>query len=185
MTATHVLIIRTTFVNMQIPFEDLHTAMTKARESAESGHCRTPDMTLMFGPGTQLNVIDVQELPEIDRDLKATAASGNLSLPERFSVEDEDHVLFMQDAASPGTLPPLTYPSRQAVDNAITFGLKNGYIEFVIKEGRDHLFITLGPGVLLMPQTGKPYLEQRRARLAQQMRQQAAQGAPRILLPGR
>ena len=185
MTATHVLVIRTTFANMQIPFEDLYTAMTKARESAESGYCRTPDMTLMFGPGTQLNVLDVEELPEINEDLKATAASGNISLPARFSVDAEDHVLFLQDAAAPGGLPPLTYPSRQAVDNAITFGLKHGYIEFVIKEGRDHLFIRLGPGVLLMPQTAPQYQEQRRARLAQQMRQSAQQGTPRIVLPGR
>lgn len=186
MTHTHVLIIRTTFANMQMPFPDLHSAMVKARESAASGQCRTPETVLMFGSGTLLNVLSTTEIPEIEKDLRATAASGNIALPERFSVDEEDHVLFIQDAAAPGSLPPLTFPTRQAVDNAITFGLKNGYIEYILKEGHDHLFIVLGAGMLLMPQTSQQYHEQRRARMANQMRQQAQQpppgGGPRIIL---
>lgn len=172
----------------QFKFEQLNTALDAAHEALHVGYHKTPRLAIVTGPGTIMTVLSEDEAKVVAEDQAEVVKSGGLLTPQRSQVAETDFVLHVQFGVA--TLPPLSFTTEKARDEAVQEALSYGHIKYVIKEEHDYMFVKLASGVMLLSFTGKEYLD--KLREAQLMRQkqlaaQAAQqqGGSRIFMPGR
>jgi len=172
----------------QFKYDALSDALSAANSALETGVHRTPRLTLMAGPGTIMTVLSEDEAKAVAEDQAEVAKSGGLLTPQRSQVAETDSVLHVQIGLA--TLPPLAFQSEIDREEAIALGLERGYLQYVVKEGHDYMFVKLASGMMLINLTGKEYLDQlRQAQFMRQKQLQAAQAAQapsgRIIMPGR
>jgi len=171
----------------QFKFEKLNEALDAAHEALHVGYHKTPRLAIVTGPGTIMTVLSEEEAKAVAEDQAEVHKSGGLLTPQRSQVSENDFVLHVQFGFA--TLPPLSFQTVEARDEAVQEALSYGHIKYVVKEEHDYMFIKIASGVMLLSLTGKEYLGQLREAQAMRQKQlqaQAAQqgGGPRIFIPG-
>jgi hypothetical protein len=171
----------------QFKFDALSQALGAADAALKVGYHRTPRVTINTGPGTVMTVLSEDEAKFVAEDQAEVVKSGGLLTPQRSQVAETDFILHVQFGLA--TLPPLSFPTEDEREEAITLALERGHLQYVIKEEHDYMFVKLASGVMLLSFTGKEYLDQlRQAQLMRQKQLQAQaaqqQGGPRIFIPG-
>lgn len=164
-------------------FSEMHAAAHQAiRERA----FKIPGMTLCIGEKTVLVLLSEEGMQAREADIQAAQRVG--VMPNLMEVREDQFVVVIQNGTQ--ELEPMVFGSMETCQHILDESLKQGFVENVFRPEHEHLICVLGVGVLLRAVTGKDFLEVRRQRSVQQLRQQMQPqpGAPppgRIVLPGR
>jgi hypothetical protein len=162
-------------------FTEMHAA---AHQAIKDGAFKIPGMALCIGPKTVLVLLSEEGVLAREADVRDAQRSG--FMPDRVGVRADQFVLVVQNGQQ--ELEPMTFGSMESCQHVLDASLTQGYVENVFRQEHEYLICVLGPGVLLRAMSGKDFLEVRRQRSVQHMRQQMQPqpGAqpPRIVLPG-
>lgn len=158
-------------------------AFAAAKKAMDDGYYRTTGLLLIIGPGSLLNVLSDEEAGNARRNQEEAQRTGGLIQKGRADVKKEDFVLHIQMGMA--QLPPLVYKTEEERTAVIDEVIKTQRLQYVFKDGQDHLFALLGSGIALMNLTGERYLAMRREAVEMMQKQMAAQAAqdPKLILP--
>jgi hypothetical protein len=182
---SYMMLIVTGGTPVQFKFEAFAEMHAAARQAIRDKAFKIPGMLLCIGEKTVLVLLSEEGMQAREADVQAAQKIG--VMPNRVEVKEEHFVVVVQNGQQ--ELEPMVFGSMESCQRILDDALQQGFIENVFRHEHEHLICVLGPGVLLRAMPGKDFLEVRRQRAVQSMRQQmqAPPGGqpPRIVLPGR